>query len=258
MRPNGALPNKVVKESGGAPRRPFSLLRLLLSLLAGLGLSYLFYWVGEILGLSRADVFHRVGWACLGMVAAAAALALWARRRNRFVKACNDLLPLLSSDVDAYIAGYEALRKEWKGAFYQRYICLNLVAGYHSREELDTALDLLHEAATYRLPGAARTVWASDLAMNAFRRERWTEGLAIMKREEKALSAMAAAETGGAPSAWQGLCLYRLIAQGELDKAREALAQAEGQFDAAGAKSSLTHIREVLNRTEGEFPGAAG
>ncbi len=257
MRVDGALPNKVVKESGGAPRRPFSLLRLVLALLAGLGISYLFYWMGDILGLSRADVLHRVGWACLGMAAAVTAFALWARRRNRFVRACNDLLSLFSSDVDAYIAGYEALRKEWKGAFYQRYICLNLVAGYHSREELDTALDLLHEAATYRLPGAARTVWASDLAMNAFRREHWAEGLAIMEREEKALSAMAAAETGGAPSAWQGLCLYRLIARGELDKAREALARVEGQFDAAGAKTSLTHIREVLSRTEGQPPGAA-
>ena len=58
---DGALPNKVVKESGGAPRRPFSLLRLVLALLAGLGISYLFYWMGDILGLSRADVPHRVG-----------------------------------------------------------------------------------------------------------------------------------------------------------------------------------------------------
>ena len=89
MRVDGALPNKVVKESGGAPRRPFSLLRLVLALLAGLGISYLFYWMGDILGLSRADVLHRVGWACLGMAAAVTAFALWARRRNRFVRACN-------------------------------------------------------------------------------------------------------------------------------------------------------------------------
>ena len=35
------------------------------------------------------------------------------------------------------------------------------------------------------------------------------------------------------------------------------MARVEGQFDAAGAKTSLTHIREVLNRPEGQPPGAA-
>ena len=127
MRPEGALPNKVVKESGGGtPKKPFSLLRLVAALLVGIGISTLLYWMEDILGLSSATVAHRVCLACGVMIAALVGLALWARRRNRFTRACNDLVPLLESDVDAYIAGYEALRKQWKGAFYQRYICLNL------------------------------------------------------------------------------------------------------------------------------------
>lgn len=253
MRPEGALPNKVMKEGGRGPKKSV-LLRLVIAILVGIGISELLYWMGDLLGLSHAAVFHRVWVACAVLLAAIIALALWARRRNRFTRVCNDLMPLLESDVNAYITGYEALRKQWKGAFYQRYICLNLVAGYHSRGDLDTALDLLHQAATCRLPGVTRTVWASDLAMNAFRREKWQEGLAIMEREKEALSAMATLENGKAPSAWWLLCLYRLIARGETDKAREVLPQVEAQFTAAGARDTLAHIRKVLER--GEQPGA--
>ena len=250
MRPEGALPSGG-KGTPGAPKKPLSLLRLAAALLVGFGISQLFFWLGDLLGLSRATVFQRAWTACAVFIAALIGLSLWARRRNRFVKACSDLMPLINSDVDAYIAGYEALRSQWKGTFYRRYICLNLVAGYHLRGDLDTALDLLHEAATCRLPGVARTVWASDLAMNAFRREHWQEGLAIMEREEKALRALAAQDSGSAPNAWHTLCLYRLIAKGEIDKAREALPQAEEQFAAAGTRNSLSHIREVLERMEG-------
>ena len=69
MRPEGALPNKVMKEGGGGPKKPV-LLRLVIALLVGIGISELLYWMGDLLGLSHAAVFHRVWAACAVLLAA--------------------------------------------------------------------------------------------------------------------------------------------------------------------------------------------
>ena len=142
------------------------------------------------------------------------------------------------------------MKRRWKGAFYQRYICLNLVAGYHDREDFETAARLLREAASYGLPGIARTVWASDLAMTAFRCEQWEEGLAVMAQEQAALRKMEAVDDAGTAAVRAVLSLYVLIAEGRREEACQALPQAEALAGSSRTQKSLSHIRSVLARTE--------
>ena len=238
----------------GQPKKPpgehISFLRLTALVLAGIGLNWLVRWLGRLLDLPW-DALRVWGWTLLTLLAAAlAAFFLWSRRRSRFNREAAALFPLIETDVDAYIAGYEEMKRRWKGAFYQRYLCLNLVAGYHDREDFETAARLLREAAAYGLPGITRTVWASDLAMTAFRCERWEEGRTVLAQERAALQKMKTADEEGTADVREVLALYALIAGGEYEKARQVLPRAESRAGSRRTQKSLAHIRSVLERTE--------
>lgn len=248
MRPEGALPNKIVKPEapGTPPKKPFSWKYLALAVLFGIVFTFLFHWFEELAGLSPRTANRRIWLVLAVFFVLMILLSLWARRRNRFTREANALLPLLESDPDAYIAGYEEMRTCWKGAFYQGYICINLVAGYFGREDYAAAERLLREAATYGLPGRARTVWASDLAMCAFRQERWEDGLAIMEREKAAMEDLAASQDAGL-SSWVLLCLYRLVAQGKREEAVEALAKSEERWRTSRTEKTFDHLHQLLD-----------
>ncbi len=251
MRPEKSRPGRPCGEQREKPpEKSVSLLGLALLVLVGIALNELFRLAGRALDLPW-DVLRL--WFGLSLAVLAGALAvffLWSRRRSRFHREAVALLPLIETDVDAYIAGYEGMKRRWKGAFYQRYICLNLVAGYHDREDFETAARLLREAASYGLPGIARTVWASDLAMTAFRCEQWEEGLAVMAQEQAALRKMEAVDDAGTAAVRAVLSLYVLIAEGRREEACQALPQAEALAGSSRTQKSLSHIRSVLARTE--------
>lgn len=212
------------------------------------------YWViallgavalGIVLGILDFSMGIMLG-AVAGWLVAALALRSYLDMAyfRRLGKQVDALLPLLHQDPDQYIEKLNAIMGEPTSLGLKQSKSINLAAAYCQKGAYRIAADLLEKLDPKLLPPGQKGIYWADYALTQFHLNRKKKALVILEEQKEELTPLRGSADLGALMAV--LEVYRLMAVGEKELARETLAELKERWPEDSIRREITQLEKEL------------
>ena len=159
-------------------------------------------------------------------------------------KQVDAILPLLHEDPDQYIEKLNAIMGEPTSLGLKQSKNINLAAAYCQKGAYRIAADLLEKLDPKLLPPNQKGIYWADYALTQFHLNRKRKAVEILEDRREELSDLRGSAGTGALMAV--LEVYRLMALGEKDLAREALAELKDRWPEDTIRREIAQLEKEL------------
>ena len=198
-----------------------------------------------VLFVMKDSIWMALGGA-VGMLIVALLLRSWLDMSyfRRLGKQVDALLPLLHQDPDQYIEKLNAIMGEPTSLGLKQSKNINLAAAYCQKGAYRIAADLLEKLDPKLLPPNQKGIYWADYALTQFHLNRKRKAVEILEAQREELTPLRGTPNLGGLMAV--LEVYRLMAVGEKDLAREALAELKERWPADSIRREITQLEKEL------------
>lgn len=182
-----------------------------------------------------------VGWVVLALLLRSWLDMSYFRRLGKQVDA---LLPLLHQDPDQYIEKLNAIMGEPTSLGLKQSKSINLAAAYCQKGAYRIAADLLEKLDPKLLPPNQKGIYWADYALTQFHLNRKKKAIVILEQQKAELAPLrSSAGLGGLMAVLE---VYRLMAIGEKELARESLAELRERWPEDSIRREIAQLEKEL------------